>query len=67
MYNSKIWPQDLRKVTDFIVSKTLKLYNQKILYTKGFIFPHGNQTEHFLNLNLLCDTPLKTKAEEQLI
>ena len=30
-YSSKIWPQDLRKVPNFIVSKTLKLYDQKIL------------------------------------
>ena len=30
-YSSKIWPQELRKVTNFIVSKTLKLYDQKIL------------------------------------
>ena len=27
----KIWPQNLQKVTNFIVSKTLKLYNQKML------------------------------------
>ena len=31
IYSSKIWPQDLRKVTYFIVSKTLKLFYQKIL------------------------------------
>ena len=30
-YSSKIWPQELQKVTNFIVSKTLKLYDQKIL------------------------------------
>ena len=35
-YNSKIWYQDLRKVTNFNASKTLKLYNQNI--PKGCIF-----------------------------
>ena len=63
-YSSKIWNQDLRKGTNFIVSKTLKLYDQKILPKDLSDCPYGNQT---LNLNLLCDMPLKTKPEDQVI
>ena len=64
-YSSKIWPQELQKVTNFIVSKTLKLYDQKRL-PKDLSLPMVN-FEYFLNLNLLCDMSLKTKPENQLI
>ena len=49
------------KIKNFIVSKTLQIYDQKILPKNLSNF------EYFLNLNLLCDMPLKTKPEDQLI
>ena len=50
----------------FLLSKTLKLYNQMIL-PKDLSSPMVIKLLTFWSLNFLCDIPLKATPEDQLI